>query len=97
MERSTIHRFGKVTKPLAASERLTISVSRFGKSMRAPCETMVLGMRCLRTVLEEREQSEQGRQHCDAAVAILDVGRRHQRLQQQTLHVDENVALLTLD
>jgi hypothetical protein len=28
---STIHRLGKATKPLAASERLTISVSRFGK------------------------------------------------------------------
>jgi hypothetical protein len=33
----------------------------------------------------------------DNAVAILDVGRRYQPLQQQTLHVDENVALLSLD
>ena len=48
-------------------------------------------------LLEEREQSEQGRQQRDAAVAILDIGRRHQRLQQQTLHVDENMALLSLD
>ena len=31
IERSTIHRLGNARKPLAASERLTISVSRFGK------------------------------------------------------------------
>ena len=45
---------------------------------------------------QEREESEQGRQQCDAAVAILDAGRRHERLQQQTPRIDENVTLFSL-
>ncbi len=47
--------------------------------------------------LEEREHSEQRRQQRDAAVAILDAGRRDEPLQEQPLHVDEDVALLSLD
>ena len=46
---------------------------------------------------EEWEHPEQGRQQRDAAIAILDIGRRDERLQKQPLHVDENVALLSLD
>ena len=46
---------------------------------------------------EERELSEQGGQQQHAAVAILNIGGGHQRVQQQTQCVDEDVALLALD
>ena len=46
---------------------------------------------------QERELSEQGGQQQHTAVAILNVSGRHQRVQQQTEFVDENVALLALD
>jgi hypothetical protein len=36
------------------------------------------------------------KQQRDAAVAILNVSRRHQRLQQETSHVDQNMALFSL-
>lgn len=46
---------------------------------------------------KERELSEQGGQQQDTAVAVLHVGSGHQRMQQQTELVDQNVALLALD
>ena len=46
---------------------------------------------------QERELSEQGGQQQDTAVAVLNVCGRHQRVQQQTEFVDQNVALLALD
>jgi hypothetical protein len=46
---------------------------------------------------KERELSEQGGQQQHPAVAVLNVGGSHQRVQQQTELVDENVALLALD
>src|SRR5476649_1474541 len=48
-------------------------------------------------LLEERELSEQGGQNHDAAVAILNIGGGHQRVQQQTQRIDQNVPLLALD
>jgi hypothetical protein len=47
--------------------------------------------------LQEGIHSEQCRQQQDAAVAILDVGRMNDRVQQQTQRVYQNVALLALD
>src|ERR1035437_3797663 len=37
IERSTIHRLGKRTKPFARSERLTISISRCGRVFARAC------------------------------------------------------------
>ena len=48
-------------------------------------------------LLEKRELSEQGGQQHEAAVAILNIGGRDQRVQQQTQRIDENVALLAFD
>ena len=48
-------------------------------------------------LLEEWELSEQGGQEYQATVAILNIGGRHQRMQQQTQCIDENVALLAFD
>ena len=47
--------------------------------------------------LEEWELSEQCGQKHQATVAILNIGWRHQRMQQQTQCIDENVALLAFD
>jgi hypothetical protein len=48
-------------------------------------------------LLEERELSEQCGQEHQATVAILNIGWRHQCMQQQTQCIDENVALLAFD
>jgi hypothetical protein len=48
-------------------------------------------------LLEEWELSEQCGQEHQATVAILNIGWRHQRMQQQTQCIDENVALLAFD
>jgi hypothetical protein len=41
--------------------------------------------------------SEQCGQEHQAPVAVLNIGWRHQRMQQQTQCIDENVALLAFD
>lgn len=46
---------------------------------------------------QERELSEQSGQQENAAVAILNIGRSHQRVQHQTQRIDQDVALLALD
>ena len=46
---------------------------------------------------EKRELTEQRGQQRDAAVTILDPGRMDNRVQQETLCVDEDVPLLALD
>ncbi len=46
---------------------------------------------------QERELSEQSGQQEDAAVAILNVGGRHQRVQHQAQRMDQEVTLLSLD
>ena len=48
-------------------------------------------------LLEKRELSEQCGQEHQATVAVLNIGGRHQRMQQQTERIDENVALLAFD
>ena len=48
-------------------------------------------------LLEEWELSEQRGQEHQATVAILNIGWRHQRMQQQTQCIDEDVALLAFD
>jgi hypothetical protein len=46
---------------------------------------------------EKRELPEQGGQQQKASVAVLNIGRRDQRVQQQAQRINENVALLALD
>ena len=45
---------------------------------------------------QERELSEQGGQQQDTAVAVLNVGGSHPRVQHQAQRVDQDVTLLTL-
>src|SRR5208337_2075493 len=46
---------------------------------------------------QEREGAQQGRHQRRAAVAVLDVGGVDDRVHQQTLPVDQDVALLAVD
>ena len=46
---------------------------------------------------QKREHPEQGGQQHGAAVAILDVGGRHDGVQHETLGVDQDMPLLALD
>src|SRR5579863_2578189 len=48
-------------------------------------------------LFEKREQSEQSRQNHQPAVAILHIGRCHQRVQRQPHRIDQDVPLLALD
>ena len=48
-------------------------------------------------LLQERVHPEKGRKKQDAAIAILDIGRMNDGVQQQTQRVYENMALLALD
>ena len=46
---------------------------------------------------QERELPEQSRQQQDTAVAVLNIGGSHQRVQYQAQRVDQDVTLLALD
>ena len=48
-------------------------------------------------LFEEWKLTEQRRQQCDAAIAILDAGGMNDGVQQQTQRIDENMPLLALD
>ena len=48
-------------------------------------------------LVQERKQTEQGRQQRDAAVAVLDAGGGDGAAQQQALGIDQDMALLALD
>lgn len=48
-------------------------------------------------LFQERIHPEQCRKKQNAAVAVLDVGRMNNRVQQQTQRIYENMALLALD
>ena len=98
MVRSTIQRCGSTTKPLASSRRLTISITRPGMTLAIaiqedrPC----IGAVC-EQLAQERELSEQGGQQQHAAVAVLNVGGRHQHVQHQAELIDQDMALLAFD
>lgn len=46
---------------------------------------------------QEGELTEQGGQQQDTAVAVLNIGASHERMQHQAQRVDQDVALLTFD
>ena len=98
MVRSTIQRFGKTTNSLTPSERLTISMSRCGRTF-ASCFRKFRSF--ISAVDEQRLQkwkhAEQCRHDESAAIAILDVGRMNDGVEQQAYCVDKNVPLLALD
>ena len=48
-------------------------------------------------LFQERIHPEQCRKKQNAAVAVLDIGRMNNRVQQQTQRIYENMALLALD
>ena len=48
-------------------------------------------------LFQERVHPEKGRKKQDAAIAILDIGRMNDGVQQQTQRVYDNMALLALD
>jgi hypothetical protein len=84
--RSTTQRLGNTSKPLAVSERLTISVSRPGKAFFGRCEIAVLDNLHRRRAFGE-----------SAAVSVLNVGGMHDGVQQQAYRIDENMPLLAFD
>src|SRR5512134_2677685 len=73
--RSTIQRFGRTTKPLAVSDRLTIGNG----------------------ALQEREQPADLLQYGQAAVPVLDVGRKDGHPQHQAERIHDRMALAPLD
>src|SRR6266404_1147135 len=98
MVRSTIQRFGKTTNSLTPSERLTISMSRCGRTF---CNCFRKFRPFISAVDEQRLQkwkhAEQCRHDESAAIAILDIGRMNNGVEQQAYCVDKNVPLLALD
>ena len=93
--RSTTHRLGRTSKPLAVSERLTFA-------RKSGCLLLSLGEdRSVITAigeqfLQERIAPEQRLQDQHAAVAITDIGWMNQRAQQKPYRIDEDMAHLTM-
>ena len=91
-------RLGKTTNPLTRSERLTISTSRCGRAFaEALSQIAVLDIRRRRRASSKRKHPEQGRHDENAAIAILNVGRMDDGVEQKAQCVDKNVPLLALD
>src|SRR5271168_4179317 len=90
--RSTIQRLGNGTNPLARSERLTISVSRLGRTLPSAVwkidPAYALSANSFARKGNWRNNVASNR---NATVAILNASGMNDRMQQQTLHVDENV------
>ena len=97
MERSTIQRMGSTTKPLAWSGRLTISIARPGMALAADLEDRPAIGAVGEQPAQERELSEQGGQHEDATIAVLNIGGSDHHVQHQAERIDQDVTLLALD
>ena len=90
--------FGEDNKPLgtvAAFDDLDVQiVYRFGGAVAEGRSGIgAIGEQ----LAQERELSEQCGQQQDAAVAILNIGASHQRVQHQTQGVDQDMTFLALD
>ncbi len=97
MERSTIQRLGKTRKPLALSERLTISTSRRAGAFHRGLEWRSLIAAVGIELAQKRIEAKQSCHDHDAAVAVLDIGGMHHGVHQQALGIDQDMALLALD
>lgn len=96
--RSTTQRRGRTSKPLAASERLTISVTNAGQGFLlrgSELRSLVTAVR--EQLLQKWEFSEHRAQKKNAAIAILNVGGMNERMKQQAYRIDENMPFLALD
>src|SRR5262249_14622756 len=96
--RSTIQRRGSTTNPFVRSEALDDFSFELWQDLRQG----LLKVRPLvatigKELFQERVHPEKGRKKQDAAIAILDIGRMNDGVQQQTQRVYENMALLALD
>ena len=84
MVRSTIQRFGKTTNSLTSSERLTISMSRCGRTFATAFANFgPLYPPSTNSVFKNGKHAEQCRHNESAAVAILDIGRMNNGVEQQ--------------
>ena len=94
---STIHRFATTTKPLAASERLTISRTtlpvRFAAAAVAGAAVGAIG----KQALQEHEHAPHTLQKRQKALPILHIGRCHIQPEHQAQRVDDEVTLLAFD
>jgi hypothetical protein len=85
MVRSTIQRFGKTTNPLTRSERLTISIVEMRQNL---CKRFRKFRPLISAVgeqhLQEGKHAEQCRHDQNASVAILNVGRMNDGVEQKT-------------
>ncbi len=94
MVRSATQRRGSTVKPLAVSERLTISTSML-RQARLEHRSLVAAVGI--KLEQERGQAEQAGHHQHAAVAVLNVGPVNNRVHQQALRVHKDVTLAAFD
>ena len=84
MVRSTIHRLGTILKPIAVSERLTISNVEMRKNF---CQCGGEFRSLISAIGEERLQERKHPKQCchnhNAPVAILDIGRMDDGVEQE--------------
>jgi hypothetical protein len=93
--RSTIQRLGSATKPVVRSDRLTISTLTRARIRFTELRSLVAAVGI--ELDQERKGAEQAGHQQHAAVAVLDVGGVDDRVHQQALRIDEDVALPALD
>jgi hypothetical protein len=94
---STIHLFGRTSKP-AASDRFTICsfhapVRQTTSAIFSPAYPPTIS----KDALDEREQPSCTAQQVEGAVAILNISGMNDNAQQETQRVDQDVPLATFD
>ena len=95
--RSTTHRRGKTSNPLAVSNRFTIVTESPGSAFARRTEFRPLVSTVGEQLLKERIKPEHGRHDIHPTVTVLDVRRMNDRVQQQSYRIDEDMPLLSLD
>src|ERR1700686_2503981 len=96
--RSTTHRLGRTTKAFAlirALDDLDVDLSHDFLEGGAKQRTLISAIGV--ELQQERKHAEHRHHDQFATVAILDVGRVHDGVDQQALRIDDNVPLLALD
>ena len=95
--RSTTHRRGSTSKPLAVSERVTTSIvhapNRRERAAQFRPRIATVGEDVAEPRARPADRGEDGRR----AVAVLHVGGMHDQAEQQTDGVDDGVALAPVD
>ena len=84
MVRSTIQRLGKTLKPTAPSDRVTISTSRYGRIFpHGVGELRSLISAVSEEFVQQRKRPKQRRRDENATIAVLDVGRMNDGVEQE--------------